>query len=117
MTSQGEKVDLFEYPPVCLPKQGQTFSGYTGSVSGTCETLCAILNIDLCFFIGWGQTEQGVFSESLVHSQVVFCYILIDFFPLFRSQLLILINAKRGWENSCPAALTLSCVLAERGTQ
>jgi len=40
------------YPPVCLPFQGQDFSGLTGSV------------------YGWGQTEQGVFSDSLGHTQV-----------------------------------------------
>ena len=31
---KGEQVDLFTFPPVCLPSQGQTFSGSDGVVAG-----------------------------------------------------------------------------------
>ena len=31
---KGEQVDLFAFPPICLPSQGQTFSGSDGVVAG-----------------------------------------------------------------------------------
>ena len=40
---KGEQVDLFDFPPVCLPKLGQSFRRLVGTVAGELFLLFLIL--------------------------------------------------------------------------
>ena len=64
--SPGEKVDLFTFPPVCLPERGRKFSGSIGSVYGGCSGCLP----HLISSKGWGQDESGVLSDYLKHVEV-----------------------------------------------
>ena len=35
----GERIDMFEYPPVCLPKKNEIFDGRSATVYGECQDL------------------------------------------------------------------------------
>ena len=68
----GERVDLFLYPPACLPSEGQSFEGQPGKAYGEFEVWeikkCPTSSSHLpC--LGWGNT--GVYaSDTLLEVQV-----------------------------------------------
>ena len=85
---KGEQVDLFTFPPVCLPSQGQTFSGTDGVVAGelfvflrqtsqiydwVCESLT-----------GWGlaDTEAYFYSDVLQEAEVAFPGSFLSYLPI-----------------------------------
>ena len=77
--NKGEQVDLFNFPPVCLPAQGQNFGGSDGVIAGImfrferilnwnhkCFWVCHLLHEELdqsycvTLFAGWGLANEDV---------------------------------------------------------
>ena len=69
-----EQVNLFDFPPVCLPFNGQNFDGMDGIVAGE---VMSFIQITICFSSeGWGQTEELSNSDTLKDVEVDLIFVL-----------------------------------------
>ena len=67
-----EQVNLFDFPPVCLPFNGQSFGGMDGIVAGE---VMSFIQTTICFSSeGWGQTEELSNSDTLKEVEVQSLY-------------------------------------------
>ena len=77
-----EQVNLFDFPPVCLPFNGQNFDGMDGIVAGE---VMSFIQTTICFSSeGWGQTEELSNSDTLKEVEVDLIFVL-QFRALCRS--------------------------------
>ena len=69
-----EQVNLFDFPPVCLPFNGQNFDGMDGIVAGE---FMSFIQTTICFSSeGWGQTEELSNSDTLKEVEVELIFVL-----------------------------------------
>ena len=69
-----EQVNLFDFPPVCLPLNGQSFGGMDGIVAGE---VMSFIQTTICFSSeGWGQTEELSNSDTLKDVEVDLIFVL-----------------------------------------
>ena len=77
-----EQVNLFDFPPVCLPFNGQNFDGMDGIVAGE---VMSFIQTTICFSSeGWGQTEELSNSDTLkdVEVDLIFVFALYMFLQI-----------------------------------